>query len=310
MIHTFEDLKRIVFSKKDFDRYDLEAYEFMWNYLQKKGVSCKILNCTRCKDDKDSSYHYQMEFILSDCVEFFEKLYIPGDKDKLICKILCDNEKSRIKTNVFHFLCARKWEQDVKSEMSTDYPDYYMNVNHNIMDDYRKVPRNVFYKNGTYDYGAYIDYIYSNQKRIIIQNSINVFLPDGVEKEDTDKLYENMKPLLKKYFIKEVHFVKPVNQEAFLSLKENEQFMDNVYTNKEEKDGVLWTKSYCARRDNYYKFDKKKEAYVESFWSKIIKGRNLTTNALSIPLAIIFFPITIMIIIYYIIIFHVITKSG
>lgn len=313
MLHTRDDLnenalksnKLHLCEQVDNDRLALESYDYMLNYLKKRGLSCKIFSCNYCGDDSESLYHYKLEFVLSEYVKEFEKTYLCFEKNELICEIFCDNEKSRVKTNVFHFLCARKWEEDVKAEMKALYPNYHVNINYNVMNMYQKVPNSIFCKKDTYDYEAYLEYLYKHNKTVVIGNSINVILPTNAIKMDTDKLYEAMKPFIKKYYIKHVHFVKPVDKAAMFKIKAEERLLENFYTNKEKKDGVSWVMSYHVYNDNKYKFDKKQEIYVEN---KVKKYLDTAKKYLSVILAIVFFPITIIVIISYIVYMHIVIK--
>ena len=242
MSYTLEEIndKLISSIKSDYgDIMDnsLKCYNYIMDYLDKMNLSYKIYEYKHEYDTYKEEYRCYLQIILEEYIEEFNRVKeeIFGWDDYLIT-LSCDMDRTKIESRLNSFLCARKWEKDLKEEFQRTYPDYHLNINENYMDN-EYAPDEVFFINGVYDYHKYYEYI-SKDKRDLFQcliderhiprSSVNVFIPVDVSEKEQDKIYNKMKSLFKKYHINTVYFIRLSTIEIEHE-KNKERFVNNSY---------------------------------------------------------------------------------
>ena len=242
MIYTLEDMKSKLIFPIDNDYGDimessLQCYNYIMEYLDRRKLSYKIYEYKHEYDVYKKEFRCYLQIVLEEYVEEFirTKKELYGWSNYLIT-LSCDMNKTKIESGLNSFLCARKWDKDVKEEFQKNYPDYHLNINENYMDeDY--APDEVFLVNGEYDYHAYYKYINKDRRdllehltdeRYIPQSSVNIFLPMSTTEEEQDKIYKGMKRFFKKYHINTVYFFRLSESEKKCKISE-ERFINNSY---------------------------------------------------------------------------------
>jgi hypothetical protein len=242
MNYTLEDINSKLISSIKSDYADimnssLDCYNYIMEYLDSRGLSYKIVEYKHEYNSYKEENRCYLQIVLEEYLEEFikAKKEIYGWSDYLIT-LSCDMERTKIEGNLNSFLCARKWDKEVKEEFHKRYPDYHLNIDVNYM-DYDYAPDEVFFVDGEYDYHAYYRYINKDRRdlfdrltdtRYIPKSSVNVFLSMDISEEEQDKIYRKMKPFFKKYHINTVYFIR-LSRIEIESIIRNEKFTSNSY---------------------------------------------------------------------------------
>lgn len=284
MINTFEDLKKYALKnneihlKDSFDENTLKVFDYMLQYLSDKNISFKIYSCIHYSKVNNRKYDYKIDFVLSDYVEECEK-----SKRLLsfcLCEVVYSSDKDEISTNVDSFIEYMQWQKNVKDDFKDMYPDYHISFEF-------KLEKN--HKNPLY-------------RKILNKhiNYINVFVPHYVIRDELDKIYEEMKPLLKKHKVDRITFFKTGTNEMLEEIIKNENLVHNVYSKNKN---IIWEKYYDYKNNIKYKYDKKQEKYVKNKFYNIYE-------MIRLPYYIILFIIVFVMVVGFLIIWAIDSKVN
>lgn len=313
MIYTLEDINNKLISPIESDYGDimdssLECYSYLMDYLERRNISYKIYEYKHKYDAYKEEYHCYLEIVLEEYLdEFLSNMDDTCKKYDYLIYLSCDMNRTKINSRLNSFLCARKWEKDVKEEFNKNYPDYHLNINVNyVSEDY--APDEVFLIKGRYDYHKFYKYISKDRRdffdrlfeeKYIPESSVNVILSDKISEEEMDKIYKGMKSFFKKYHINTVYFIRPDEAERAKILKE-ERIANNNYTY--ESQPIPMSSDITEEFQVVKKYDVKKKP--KSKYGYESKKDNKPKKSIKVPkvakkvLFIISFPLIIIWIVY------------
>ncbi len=309
MTYTLEDIQGKLIYPIDSDYGDimdssLECYNYIMNYLDERKLSYKIYEYKHEYDVYKEEYRCYLQIVLEEYLEEFKRVKKEkyGWSDYLIT-LSCDMNRTKIEGRLNSFLCARKWDKDVKEEFHKRYPDYHLNIDVNYM-DYDYAPDEIFFVNGEYDYHAYYRYISKDRRdlfqrltdeRYIPKSSVNVFIPMDISEKEQDKIYAGMKRFFKKYHINTVYFIRLskceiddiICKEAFINNSYNFEPRP-IHINSDIAGEFQVMKRYDVKKRSKSKYEFVGDKRSES------KKRIKLPKAVKKVLLIVFFPIIVI----------------
>ena len=119
------------------------------------------------------------------------------------------------------FIEYMQWQKNVKDNFKDMYPDYHISFEFKLEKNHKNpLFRKILNKHINY---------------------INVFVPHYVIRDELDKIYEEMKPLLKKHKVDRITFFKTGTNEMLEEIIKNENLVYNVYSKNKN---IIWEKYY------------------------------------------------------------------
>lgn len=180
---------------------------------------------------------YVIKIIIGDEVESAEKVEQLATSDVRVIMLSCNSRATALQSGIETHLMARKLSEDLGTELLEGYPDYHLNSWYINLDYICPKSYNGKYDDPS-DYTYYYKEDFYDSKIKFYENTVNVIIPCGVNKEDAVKIKEDIKSILKKYYITSVNIVCPRDDTAYDNIIENEKISGNNYLY--DKDNVEW----------------------------------------------------------------------
>lgn len=147
-----------------------------------------------------------------------------------LCLHYCE-DGSEVISGIEPYYMARRWFDDLKRDMAESFPDYFVELEITEFEGiYPNVLKDKFPETDDYTY-IINDSFYAKQGEWEYGNIINVMVPAGTKQSDAAVIFEQIKPLLRRYCVTEVYLFAPTTKEVFDSWAADEDkysVLDNL----------------------------------------------------------------------------------
>lgn len=232
---------------KDDDCTDeaLNAYNIMLGYAENEAnfTDYKIYDYYHV--NFDSVKGYVIKLLDNDFNSSLAEDSIVTTSDENVIMLSCDEDGSDVKSEIEPKLMAKKWTEDITNEFSASFPQYHINAGY-ISLNYlcpNVLPENYSDRS---DYTHFFKDNFYDSKFTFYDNHVNVMVSAGTKEEDAQKIFEEIKPVMKKYFVTSVKIFAPVSSEAYDMILEEEVLAGNSY---DYNDSVEWQKGFKITKE-------------------------------------------------------------
>lgn len=214
---------------EDYTDDALEAYNIMLGYAENEaGVSeYKIYDFYYVHFDSHQSY--VIKIVMDDEIQSAENDPELDVGDERIVTLTCDPDGSDVSSCIETHLMAKRWRSDLADEFSDSFPDYHTNFWYNSLDYFDTKVAGKNYTDRS-DYTYYLeDDFYAQGGHEFYDISVNVIVPVGTDQSQAGTIFEEIKPLLRKYCVTDVQMLAPLDEEAYQLILSEEEITGNHY---------------------------------------------------------------------------------